>query len=157
VASRLSVDLPDQCILVIEAGPAAWDEEKINIPGRKGSTLGGPYDWNFTTVAQPDAQGRTFNINRGKVLGGSSALNLMTWDRGAKADYDAWEELGNEGWNWGNFIKAMEAVETFKPDPRFNRPSTASSRLTRKALSRLLRALVSLRTRSLSTVTQSVS
>ena len=78
MASRLSVDLPDQCILVIEAGPAAWDEEKINIPGRKGSTLGGPYDWNFTTVAQPDAAGRKFNINRGKVLGGSSALNLKT-------------------------------------------------------------------------------
>jgi choline dehydrogenase-like flavoprotein len=120
VASRLSVELPDQCILVIEAGPAAWDEEKINIPGRKGSTLGGPYDWNFTTVAQPDAAGRVFNINRGKVLGGSSALNLMTWDRGAKADYNAWEELGNEGWNWENFITAMEAVETFQPDPRYD-------------------------------------
>jgi choline dehydrogenase-like flavoprotein len=120
VASRLSVELPDQCILVIEAGPAAWDEEKINIPGRKGSTLGGPYDWNFTTVAQPDAAGRKFNVNRGKVLGGSSALNLMTWDRGAKADYDAWEQLGNEGWNWENFIAAMEAVETFKPDPRYD-------------------------------------
>ena len=53
VASRLSVELPDQCILVIEAGPAAWTDEKINIPGRKGSTLAGPYDWNFTTVAQP--------------------------------------------------------------------------------------------------------
>jgi choline dehydrogenase-like flavoprotein len=106
--------------LVIEAGPAAWDEEKINIPGRKGSTLGGPYDWNFTTVAQPDAAGRKFNVNRGKVLGGSSALNLMTWDRGAKADYDAWEQLGNEGWNWENFIAAMETVETFKPDPRYD-------------------------------------
>jgi choline dehydrogenase-like flavoprotein len=120
VASRLSVELPHQCILVIEAGPAAWDEEKINIPGRKGSTLGGPYDWNFTTVAQPDASNRTFNVNRGKVLGGSSALNLMTWDRAAKADYDAWEELGNEGWNWENFIAAMEAVETFQPDPRYD-------------------------------------
>lgn len=120
MASRLSVELPGQCILVIEAGPAAWDEEKINIPGRKGSTLAGPYDWNFTTVAQPDAAGRKFNINRGKVLGGSSALNLMTWDRGAKADYDAWEELGNEGWNWENFITAMEAVETFQPDPRYD-------------------------------------
>jgi choline dehydrogenase-like flavoprotein len=120
VASRLSVELPHQCILVIEAGPAAWDEEKINIPGRKGSTLGGPYDWNFTTVVQPDAAGRRFNVNRGKVLGGSSAVNLMTWDRGAKADYDAWEQLGNEGWNWENFIAAMEAVETFKPDPRYD-------------------------------------
>jgi choline dehydrogenase-like flavoprotein len=44
----------------------------------------------------------------------------MTWDRGAKADYDAWEQLGNEGWNWENFIAAMEAVETFKPDPRYD-------------------------------------
>ena len=117
MASRLSVELPDQCILVIEAGPAAWDEEKINIPGRKGSTLAGPLDWNFTTVAQPDAAGRVFNINRGKVLGGSSALNLMTWDRGAKADYDAWEDLGNPDWNAESMFPAMRAVEEYHITP----------------------------------------
>lgn len=138
VASRLSTQLPDHCILVIEAGPAAYDEEKINIPGRKGSTLGGPLDWNFTTTAQPDANGRVFNVNRGKVLGGSSALNLMTWDRGAKADYDAWEELGNEGWNWENFIAAMEAAETFQPDPRYDGPGVGSDGPIQSLINRII-------------------
>jgi len=119
LASELSNALPSNCILVIEAGPAALDDPLINVPGRKGSTLGGHYDWNFTTVAQPGFGGRVLTINRGKVLGGSSALNLMTWDRGAVADYDAWEQLGNPGWNFDNFITAMEAIETFKPDPRY--------------------------------------
>lgn len=119
VASRLSVARPHDCILVIESGPAAYDEPKINVPGMKGSTLGGPLDWNFTTTVQPNLEGRKISVNRGKVLGGSSALNLMTWDRASVADYDAWEQLGNPGWNFKTFIAAMEAVETFHPDPRY--------------------------------------
>jgi choline dehydrogenase-like flavoprotein len=57
---------------VIEAGPDGRDVPGITVPGRKGSTLGGKYDWNFTTIAQPAANNRVFAQNRGKVLGGSS-------------------------------------------------------------------------------------
>lgn len=114
LASRLSQGLPNDCILVIEAGPSAPDEPEINIPGRKGSTFGTKYDWNFTTIPQPDLDNRTIPSTRGKVLGGSSALNLMTWDRGSIPDYDAWEVLGNKGWNWKSFIAAMLRVENFQ-------------------------------------------
>ncbi|KAI1063769.1 hypothetical protein LB506_005794 [Fusarium annulatum] len=113
VAARLSEGLPYANILLIEAGPAVDDEPKINIPGMKGSTLGTKYDWNFTTVPQACANNRVWPINRGKVLGGSSALNLMTYDRAAVAEYDAWEALGNPGWNWKTMIKAMMKSETF--------------------------------------------
>ncbi|KAM6530140.1 hypothetical protein FALCPG4_008263 [Fusarium falciforme] len=113
VAARLSEGLPSSSILLIEAGPAAWDEPKINIPGMKGSTLATKYDWNFTTVPQSGANDRVFPVNRGKVLGGSSALNLMTYDRAAAAEYDSWEALGNPGWNWKTMIKAMMKSETF--------------------------------------------
>ncbi|EFQ25917.1 GMC oxidoreductase [Colletotrichum graminicola M1.001] len=113
VAARISEGLPAAKILLIEAGPAVWDEPKINIPGMKGSTLGTKYDWNFTTVPQPDAKGRTFAVNRGKVLGGSSALNLMTYNRAAVAEYDSWEALGNPGWNWETMIAAMKKSENF--------------------------------------------
>jgi choline dehydrogenase-like flavoprotein len=102
-------------VLVIEAGPDGGNEPGIFIPGRKGSTLGGKYDWNFTTVAQPNANNRVFSQNRGKVLGGSSALNLMTWDRTSIAELDAWEKLGNEGWNWHSLYAAMLKVENFLP------------------------------------------
>ncbi|OLN96701.1 Pyranose dehydrogenase 3-like protein 1 [Colletotrichum chlorophyti] len=113
VAARLSEGLPDSKILLIEAGPAAWDEPKINVPGMKGSTLGTKYDWNFTTVPQPNVNGRVLPVNRGKVLGGSSALNLMSYDRAAAAEYDSWEALGNEGWNWETMLAAMKKSETF--------------------------------------------
>ncbi|KAK3385845.1 GMC oxidoreductase [Podospora didyma] len=113
VATRLSQGLPWASILLLEAGPSAPAEERINIPGRKGSTLGTVYDWNFTTVPQAAVKNRVFNINRGKVLGGSSALNLMTWDRASVRDYNTWSELGNPGWTWQTMIAAMKKVETF--------------------------------------------
>ncbi|CAI4212284.1 unnamed protein product [Parascedosporium putredinis] len=113
LATRLSLGLPDARVLLLEAGPAAPQEPKINIPGMRGSTLGTTYDWNFTSVAQPSANGRVFSYNRGRVLGGSSALNLMSYDRAAAAEYDAWEELGNPGWNWDTMIEAMMRSETF--------------------------------------------
>jgi choline dehydrogenase-like flavoprotein len=119
VASRISVGLPNSTVLVIEAGPDGRQEPGIYIPGRKGSTLGGTYDWNLTTIPQAGANNRTFAQNRGKVLGGSSALNLMTWDRTSIAELDAWEKLGNKGWNWKSLYPAMLKAETFMPSPAY--------------------------------------
>jgi len=107
LATRLSRELPHSSILVVEAGPGALDEPGINIPGCKGSTLGAKYDWNFTTVPQPHLNGQVLPVNRGKVLGGSSAISVMVWDRGAAAEYDRWEEVGNTNWNWNSMLKAM--------------------------------------------------
>ena len=98
---------------MVEAGPSGLGDPKINIPGLKGSTIGGPYDWNFTTVPQPNANDRVLPATRGKVLGGSEALNLMTWDRASAVEYDVWQELGNPGWNWTTMIDNMLKAETF--------------------------------------------
>ncbi len=117
VAARLSLGLPSASILLIEAGPAAPDELGINIPGRKGSTLGTRYDWNFTTIPQPGLNNRSIAINRGKVLGGSSALNLMVYDKAAAAEYDSWEEVGNDGWNWASLSRAMTKAENYTGGP----------------------------------------
>jgi len=121
VATRISQGLPESSILVLEAGPDAVDESRINIPGLKGSTIGTQYDWNFTTVPQPHAGGRRLGQARGKVLGGSSAMNLMTWDRASAHEYDVWEELGNEGWNWRTMIRNMLKVESFVPSDRYGK------------------------------------
>ena len=87
------------------------------MPGRKGSTLGTRLDWNFTTVPQPGLGGRAVGANRGKVLGGSSALNLLCWDRAAAAEYDAWAEAGNPGWDWKAMRAAMLRSENFTGGP----------------------------------------
>ena len=103
VATRLSEN-PSIQVGVLEAGPPAFHEPSINVPGRFGETLGTKYDWQFETTAQPGLGGRKLPWPRGKVLGGTSALNFMTWNRGCREDYDAWEELGNEGWGWDGLL-----------------------------------------------------
>ncbi|TVY83510.1 Dehydrogenase xptC [Lachnellula suecica] len=119
VATRISQGLNNSRILVLEAGPDGRNEPGISVPGRKGSTIGTKYDWNLTSVPQVNISNRKISMTRGKVLGGSSALNLMTWDRASVADYDAWEKLGNPGWNWKNMISAMLKVENFFPSSEY--------------------------------------
>ena len=102
-AARLSED-PTITVGVLEAGPAAFDEPRINVPGRLGETLFTEYDWQFESVPQPGLHDRKLPFNRGKVLGGSSALNFMMWHRGNKEDYDSWERLGNRGWGWDGIL-----------------------------------------------------
>ncbi|KAK1758571.1 GMC oxidoreductase [Echria macrotheca] len=117
LAARLSQGLPKASVLLVEAGPAAPDELGILVPGRKGSTLGTRYDWNFTTIPQMHLRGRTVGVNRGRVLGGSSALNLLCWDRAAAAEYDAWAEVGNPGWDWRAMEAAMTRAENYTGGP----------------------------------------
>ncbi|KAJ4368027.1 hypothetical protein N0V83_006382 [Neocucurbitaria cava] len=114
LATQLSRALPKECVLVIEAGPDGRDEPKIYVPGLRGSTLGGVYDWVLPTVPQAAANGRSIVHNRGKVLGGSSALNLLVWNRATVKEYNAWEELGNPGWGWKNMYPAMLKAENFQ-------------------------------------------
>jgi len=48
-----------------------------------------------------------------QVLGGSSALNFMVWDRATSVEYDAWEKLGNKGWNWKSMYHYMKKAEHY--------------------------------------------
>ena len=103
IATRLS-EYPGTRVGVLEAGPIVYDDPRINVPGRFGETLGSELDWQFETTKQPGLGGRSLPFPRGKVLGGTSALNFMAWTRGCKEDYDAWEDLGNEGWGWDGIL-----------------------------------------------------
>ncbi|KAF5696590.1 alcohol oxidase [Fusarium globosum] len=113
LATRLSLGLPKSKILLLEAGPEALDDVRINVPGMRGSILGSSLDWNFSSIAQPGLNGRSISVNRGKVLGGSSAMNFLCYDRAASAEYDAWSELGSPGWNWDAMIHGMKKSEKF--------------------------------------------
>jgi len=105
VAARLS-EHSGLSVGVLEAGPALLDadDENIRIPGHYGRSLGGSLDWQFETVPQPGLHGRQLPWPRGKVLGGTSALNFMAWNRGNREDYDAWRQLGNPGWAWDELL-----------------------------------------------------
>lgn len=114
VAARLSED-PSLKVGILEAGEAAFDDPRINVPGRFGENLGGEQDWQFETTKQDGLGGRSLPFPRGKVLGGSSALNFMTWNRGCREDYDAWEALGNEGWGFDGLLSVSATAAIYAP------------------------------------------
>ncbi|MGH3241571.1 MAG: GMC family oxidoreductase [Spirillospora sp.] len=86
-------------VLVVEAGPHR-DEPAVDDPARMHELWDSPLDWSFRTVPQEHADQRRLHLPRGRVVGGSHALNAMIWVRGNPADYDHWAALGNEGWSW---------------------------------------------------------
>ena len=99
LAGRLSEDAETQ-VALLEAGPAD-SSVLIHCPaGMAAMAKGGRHSWGLSTVPQPGLGGRRGHQPRGKVLGGSSAVNAMVYVRGQPADYDHWAAQGNPGWSW---------------------------------------------------------
>lgn len=103
LANRLSEDAAVR-VLLLEAGPegnAFW----IDTPAGMGKLfLDKRFNWGFSTQEVPTLDGRRVYWPRGKVLGGTSALNGMVYMRGHPADFDHWAALGNEGWGWDDVL-----------------------------------------------------
>lgn len=114
VANRLSENSKVN-VLVIEAGSLDNNEDFITIPGLAGGAIGTKYDWNTTYAASPDLGGRIAKIPQGKVVGGSTKLNRMVFDRGSRSDYDGWEALTFKGWNFASLLPYFKKNEKFTP------------------------------------------
>jgi choline dehydrogenase len=97
LANRLSAD-PRHRVLLLEAG-GQDDWIWLHIPVGYLFAIGNPRaDWMFETEPEPGLDGRRIGYPRGKVIGGSSAINGMIYMRGQSADYDGWRQLGLAGW-----------------------------------------------------------
>ncbi|ORY09364.1 putative oxidoreductase [Clohesyomyces aquaticus] len=114
VANRLSEE-PNISVLIIEAGDFDKKEDYVTIPGLAGGAVGTKYDWNTTYIASASIGGRGISIPQGRVVGGSTKLNRMVFDRGSKSDYDGWEALGNKGWNFDGLLPYFKKNEKFSP------------------------------------------
>uniref|UniRef100_A0A0W0EZR6 Glucose-methanol-choline oxidoreductase N-terminal domain-containing protein n=1 Tax=Moniliophthora roreri TaxID=221103 RepID=A0A0W0EZR6_MONRR len=115
LAARLSED-SSTTVLVLDAGNPNHGEPLILRPGQFGLQFFNPkFDWDFKTVPQKHADGNQYNWNRGKSLGGSSAINFSAWIVPPKSDIDDWERLGNRGWNWENYEKYILRAVTYTP------------------------------------------
>ncbi len=103
LANRLSAD-PSKRVLLLEAGGRdnwIW----FHIPVGYLFAIGNPRsDWMLKTEAEPGLNGRSLNYPRGKVIGGSSAINAMVYMRGQASDYDHWRQLGLPGWSWDDVL-----------------------------------------------------
>ena len=110
LANRLSAD-PQCQVLVLEAGAEATSPW-IAIPAGVARLYAHPtLNWRYWTEPEPALDGRRLYWPRGKVLGGTSSLNGMTFVRGQPADYDAWTSLAGDAWSWQAVLPYFKAFE----------------------------------------------
>ncbi|MDI2131179.1 GMC family oxidoreductase [Yinghuangia seranimata] len=109
LAGRLSEDSGSQ-VLLVEAG-APDRKQEIHIPAAFAKLFKTPYDWDLHTGKQSELAQRELYWPRGRMLGGSSSINAMMWARGHRADYDAWAELGAEGWSYDDIAAYFRRAE----------------------------------------------
>ncbi|KAG8940235.1 hypothetical protein FRC04_005480 [Tulasnella sp. 424] len=130
VAARLSENSKN-VVGVIEAGQHLPNDPLIFTPALFGAAQSQPqYDWMFETVPQPGLGGKVVEQPRGKILGGSSALNYMAFDRGSKAEYDAWTKFGGSDWSWSGllpYFKKAELVHGAVVTTPWNDPKTVDT------------------------------
>ena len=105
LASRLTEN-PDLSVLLIEAGPRSRKLE-IKIPAAFSKLYRTEVDWGDSTTPQGELDGREIVFPRGRMLGGSAAMNAMMVLRGHPADYDAWAANGCPGWSWNDVEPAF--------------------------------------------------
>jgi choline dehydrogenase len=121
VANRLSADVRNRVLLLEAGGRDSWIW--FHIPVGYLFAIGNPRaDWMFTTGAEAGLGGRSLAYPRGKVIGGSSAINAMIYMRGQAADYDGWRQLGLAGWGWNDVLPYfLRHEDHMAPPNRFHR------------------------------------
>ena len=114
LANRLSAD-PSNRVLVLEAGRRDWKADVvIHMPAALSMGIGNRfYDWMYESEPEPEMDGRRVYHARGKVLGGSSSINGMIFQRGNPMDYDRWAATpGCEAWDWAHCLPYFKRMET---------------------------------------------
>ncbi len=114
LANRLSAD-PSTRVLVVEAGRPdyAWDLY-IHMPAALSFPIGNRfYDWKYESEPEPFMHGRRIYHARGKVLGGSSSINGMIFQRGNPLDYERWAaDPGMASWDYAHCLPYFRRMET---------------------------------------------
>ncbi|HJL77618.1 MAG TPA: choline dehydrogenase [Acidimicrobiales bacterium] len=114
LANRLSAD-PSNRVLVLEAGRMDWRwDVVIHMPAALSMGIGSRfYDWQYESEPEPEMGGRRVYHARGKVLGGSSSINGMIFQRGNPMDFDRWAAIpGCEAWDWAHCLPYFRRMET---------------------------------------------
>ena len=114
LAYRLSEN-PQTSVLLLEAGSSTHPFSRI--PISFGLFINKPgVNWRYFSEPEEGTGNRSIPIPRGKMLGGSSAINGMVYVRGQPLDYDTWSQFGNRGWSWENVAPIFQRMENYS-DP----------------------------------------
>ncbi|KAK1585795.1 GMC oxidoreductase [Colletotrichum navitas] len=117
LANRLSEN-PAVSVLVIEAGGSVFDNVNVTNPNGYGLAFDTDIDFAFQTTNQTYGGGQVQTMRAAKALGGTSTINGLAYTRAESSQVDAWEKLGNEGWNWDALFPYYRKSEHFQtPEP----------------------------------------
>ncbi|CAN5782933.1 choline dehydrogenase [soil metagenome] len=112
VASRLSADARNK-VLLLEAGPAGHPWSRIPVGYAK--LLTNPAaNWLYSAEPGPATNGRRLPVPRGRLLGGSSAINGLAFVRGQAQDFDSWAQMGNRGWSYSDVLPFFKKMENYE-------------------------------------------
>ena len=112
LAARLSED--SGCnVLLMEAG-GSDRSIYVQMPAALSIPMNlARFNWGYTSQAEPHLNGRVIDCPRGRVLGGSSSINGMVYVRGHPRDFDRWEQLGADGWNYASCLPYFKKAESW--------------------------------------------
>ena len=113
LANRLSAD-PNNSVLVLEAGrPDYWFDVFIHMPAALMFPIGSKfYDWMYSSQPEPHMNGRRVTHGRGKILGGSSSINGMIFQRGNPLDFERWgADAGMSSWDYAHCLPYFKRME----------------------------------------------
>ena len=115
LANRLSAD-PKNRVVVLEAGPMDRDP-LIHIPIGIGKMHPERrHDWGYDSEPEPFTDGRVIEAMRGKVVGGSSSINVMAYVRGHREDFNRWAQKGATGWGYDDVLPYFRRNESWGGD-----------------------------------------
>src|SRR5260221_2232525 len=111
VAHRLSAD-PRNKVLLLEAGPASHPWSFIPV-GSARLITNPAANWLYSAEPEANTDGRRVPVPRGRLLGGSSAINGMAFVRGQAQDFDGWAQMGNQGWSYEDVLPLFKRMEAY--------------------------------------------
>ncbi|PYH94319.1 alcohol oxidase [Aspergillus ellipticus CBS 707.79] len=115
LASRLTEDA-DVNVLLIEAGANRIGDPRIEIPGFLGTLYGNPdFDWDYMSEPQVHVNDRQIAQPRGRVVGGTSAMNFSVIMYPSESNFAAWKSLGNDGWGPLDMAPYLRKFHTYTP------------------------------------------
>jgi choline dehydrogenase-like flavoprotein len=110
LANRLSA-VPQNRVCLLETGPSDRSPLISTPIGVIGLMDNKKYNWMFNSQTESTQNNRSIYCPRGKVLGGSSAVNAMIYTRGTPSDYNHWASLGNEGWSYNDILPYFKSTQ----------------------------------------------